>query len=134
MKKVIAGLLSFILTALIATTALAAPPQTVQPMWKNVISVTPTIYASTDEYACEIYAIEGTSRIACTLTLYEEKSPGSDAFIYKSSLTDTYNGSQHIFRKSCAIEEGLRYKIVVSASVTRNGYAEPISLSWIKQC
>lgn len=134
MKKIIAGFVSLMLTLIVATTTLAAPPQKAQLQWTNVFSMTPTIYAQTDEYACEIYALEGTTRIDCTIKLYEESTPGTNLFILKSSLSDTYNGSQHIFRGYYDIKEGLRYKIVVDATVTRNGYAEPVSLSWIKQC
>lgn len=135
MKKITAGLVSLILAVFISTSAIAAaPPETVQPMWDNVFSVSPTMYASTGEYASEIFAVSGTTKIECTLILSEETSPNSNVFVEKSRLNETYYGNCHVFRGKYAIKSGVRYKLETIASVTRNGYTESINVPWIKKC
>ena len=67
MKKFLRSLLAItLLLGIVSTTALAA-----EPRWRNVASISPSMSAYDGSYTSAIIALEGTTKIECTLTLYE---------------------------------------------------------------
>ena len=68
MKKFLRSLLAItLLLGIVSTTALAA-----EPRWRNVASISPSMSAYDGSYTSAIIALEGTTKIECTLTLYEK--------------------------------------------------------------
>ena len=66
MKKFLRSLLAItLLLGIVSTTALAA-----EPRWRNVASISPSMSAYDGSYTSAIIALEGTTEIECTLTLY----------------------------------------------------------------
>lgn len=65
-KKLWATLVAFIALMVFATSAFAAA------RWRNVASISPSISAGDNNYTCEISCLSGTTKIDCTLVLYEK--------------------------------------------------------------
>lgn len=123
MKNVVKSILMLILVAsLLCTTVFA-----VQERWKNVASITPVIDKGIGFYSSAIKGEPGTTKIECTLTLYEKTWYGT----YKevSHISETYYGQTHTFIGYYNIEAGKTYKLVTEATVTCNGVAEDVSSS-----
>lgn len=126
MKRVVKSILAFMLVALLLCTTVFA----VQPRWQNVVSIAPSINLSSNQYMSTIDGKTGTTKIECTLTLYEKTWYGS----YKevSHVSETYYGQSHTFIGYYNIEAGKTYKLVTEATVTCNGIAEDVSSSFEK--
>jgi len=119
MKKFLRSLLAItLLLGIVSTTALAA-----EPRWRNVASISPSMSA---------YALEGTTKIECTLTLYEKGFFGN--YTQVSQVSETYNGPRHEFVGYYAIKSGTTYKLNTTAKVTRNGVTETVSTDFEKRC
>lgn len=65
-KKLWAVLVAFVALTVFATSAFAAV------RWRNVASIYPGISAGDNSYTCEISCLSGTTKIDCTLVLYEK--------------------------------------------------------------
>ena len=76
-------------------------------------------------YTSAIIALEGTTKIECTLTLYEKGFFGN--YTQVSQVSETYNGPRHEFVGYYAIKSGTTYKLNTTAKVTRNGVTETVS-------
>lgn len=128
MKKILRSFLAVaLLLGIVSTTALA-----VEPRWSNVASISPSISAYDGSYTSDIIGIDGTTKIVCTLTLYEKGLFGN----YKqvAQTTETYNGPRHEFVGYYAIKSGTAYKLNTTAKVTRNGVTETVSTDFEKRC
>lgn len=79
-----------------------------------------------------IIALEGTTKIECTLTLYEKGFFGN--YTQVSQVSETYNGPRHEFVGYYAIKSGTTYKLNTTAKVTRNGVTETVSTDFEKRC
>ena len=83
------------------------------------------ISGSAGTYSCSINGVSGTTKISATLVLYEKGWLGGYTEVARTSHT-TYSAS--FFKSdSYSFSSGKTYKLEVSGTVTRNGYAEPVS-------
>lgn len=112
---------------IVSTTTLAA-----EPRWRNVASISPSMSAYDGSYTSAIIALEGTTKIECTLTLYEKGFFGN--YTQVSQVSETYNGPRHEFVGYYAIKSGTTYKLNTTAKVTRNGVTETVSTDFEKRC
>lgn len=88
-KKLWAVLVAFVALTVFATSAFAAV------RWRNVASIYPGISAGDNSYTCEISCLSGTTKIDCTLVLYEKGLFGTYSEVSRSS--STYYGHTHEF-------------------------------------
>ena len=135
MKKFICIVLTVVL-ALSCMSAFAAEPlssqeggtttqESITPVWVNTLSIIPSISGSAGTYSCSINGVSGTTKISATLVLYEKGWLGGYTEVARTSHT-TYSAS--FFKSdSYSFSSGKTYKLEVSGTVTRNGYAEPVS-------
>ena len=135
MKKFICIVLTVVL-ALSCMSAFAAEPlssqeggttaqESITPFWVNTLSIIPSISGSAGTYSCSINGVSGTTKISATLVLYEKGWLGGYTEVARTSHT-TYSAS--FFKSdSYSFSSGKTYKLEVSGTVTRNGYAEPVS-------
>ena len=139
MKKFICIVLTVVL-ALSCMSAFAAEPlssqeggtttqESITPFWVNTLSIIPSISGSAGTYSCSINGVSGTTKISATLVLYEKGWLGGYTEVARTSHT-TYSAS--FFKSdSYSFSSGKTYKLEVSGTVTRNGYAEPVSATII---
>lgn len=125
-KKLWAVLVAFVALTVFATSAFAAV------RWRNVASIYPGISAGDNSYTCEISCLSGTTKIDCTLVLYEKGLFGTYSEVSRSS--STYYGHTHEFSGTANIKSGTTYKLVTTATVTRNGSSETVSNTFEKKC
>lgn len=71
-KKLCATFLTLLALMVFATSVFAA-----EARWRNVTKITPIILASTNTYSSVINGSEGTTKIDCTLILYEKNPSGT---------------------------------------------------------
>lgn len=102
------------------------------PFRRNVASISPSMSAYDGSYTSAIIALEGTTKIECTLTLYEKGFFGN--YTQVSQVSETYNGPRHEFVGYYAIKSGTTYKLNTTAKVTRNGVTETVSTDFEKRC
>ena len=126
MKKFICIVLTVVL-ALSCMSAFAAEPlssqeggttaqESITPFWVNTLSIIPSISGSAGTYSCSINGVS---------VLYEKGWLGGYTEVARTSHT-TYSAS--FFKSdSYSFSSGKTYKLEVSGTVTRNGYAEPVS-------
>lgn len=88
-KKLWAVLVAFVALTVFATSAFAVV------RWRNVASIYPGISAGDNSYTCEISCLSGTTKIDCTLVLYEKGLFGTYSEVSRSS--STYYGHTHDF-------------------------------------
>ena len=127
MKKIVSIFISVALTAVLCVTAFAA-----QPRWKNVIAISPTISAASKTYTSYIVAVQDTTKIECTLVLYEKGLFGNYTEVDRTS--STYYGFRHEFSGSYDIKSGKTYKLTTTITVTANGTSETVSYDFEKRC
>ena len=111
MKKIVSVIISVVLAAVLCVTAFA-----VQPRWKNVISISPTISAASQTYTSYIVAVQDTTKIEVDRT------------------SSTYYGFRHEFSGSYDIKSGKTYKLTTTITVTANGTSETVSYDFEKRC
>ena len=80
-KKLWAVLVAFVALTVFATSAFAVV------RWRNVASIYPGISAGDNSYTCEISCLSGTTKIDCTLVLYEKGLFGTYSEVSRSSST-----------------------------------------------
>ena len=112
-KKLCATFLTLLALMVFATSVFAA-----EARWRNVTKITPIILASTNTYSSVINGLEGTTKIDCTLILYEKNPSGT-----YSEFSGTAN-----------IKSGTTYKLETIATVTCNGSDETVSTTFEKKC
>lgn len=128
MKKILRRFLAVaLLLGVVSTTALA-----MEPRWSHVASISPSMSAYDGNYTSDRIGIDGTTKIECTLTLYEKGFFGN----YKqvAQTTGTYNGPRHEVIGYYSIESGTIYKRNTTAKVTRNGVTETVLIDFEKRC
>lgn len=127
MKKIVSIFISVALAAVLCVTAFAA-----QPRWKNVIAISPTISAASKTYTSYIVAVQDTTKIECTLVLYEKGLFGNYTEVDRTS--SSYYGFEHEFRGSYDIKSGKTYKLTTTITVTANGTSETVNYDFEKRC
>ena len=128
MKKILRSILAVaLLLGIVSTTAFA-----VQPRWENVASISPSMSASDGSYTSAIIALEGTTKIECTLTLYERGFWGNYKQVDQTS--ETYYGPRHELIGYYDIKSGTTYKLNTTATVTCNGVTETVTYDFEKRC
>lgn len=128
MKKLLQCILSItLLLGIVSTTVMAA-----EPRWNTVASINPSISSSDGSYASAIIGFNGTTKIQCTLTLYEKGFFGN--YTQVSQTSSTYNGQAHEFVGYYSIKSGKTYKLNTTATVTCNGTTETVSYDFEKRC
>ena len=105
-KKLWAVLVAFVALTVFATSAFAVV------RWRNVASIYPGISAGDNSYTCEISCLSGTTKIDCTLVLYEKGLFGTYSEVSRSS--STYYGHTHEFSGTANIKSGTTYKLVTT--------------------
>ena len=128
MKKMLRSVLAVVLLLGIVTTTAFA----VQPRWETVASLSPSMSASDGDYTCAIIGLDGTTKIECTLTLYEKGFWGNYKQVAQTS--DTYYGQMHEFSGNYPIKSGTTYKLNTTATVTCNGVTETVTYDFEKRC
>ena len=125
MKKLFKTLIFICLfTLLLCTTAFAA-----EARWKNVLSITPSITSS--NYSTSVQCVGETTKIKCTMVLYERGLFGSYTEISRSSDV-TYDHIAY-FSHSANITKGKTYKLTTTLEVTANGTTETVSNEFEKK-
>lgn len=104
----------------------------VEPRWKNVIAISPTISAESQSYSSYIVADPKATKMECTLVLYEKGFWGNYPEVDRTS--STYYGFRHEFNGSYAIKAGTTYKLTTTVTVTANGTSETVSYDFDKRC
>lgn len=126
MKRFVCIVISLmILATLMTTLAFAA-----EPRWNNVASITPYISEPDDCYSCVIIGLKGTTKIDCTMVLYEKTWWGT--YTEVSRTNEVYNGKTYEFNGYYAISAAKTYKLDITAIVTCNGVNETVSCSFEK--
>ena len=100
----------------------------VEPRWKNVIAISPTISAESSY----IVADPKATKMERTLVLYEKGFWGNYTEVDRTS--STYYGFRHEFNGSYAIKAGTTYKQTTTVTVTANGTSETVSYDFDKRC
>ena len=90
-----------------------------------------TLTAAISIFSCTS-CLSGTTKIDCTLVLYEKGLFGTYSEVSRSS--STYYGHTHEFSGTANIKSGTTYKLVTTATVTRNGSSETVSNTFEKKC
>lgn len=128
MKRILSLIIATILICMTLTPVAFASDM----RWKNVAYVSVDIDSSYGTYESEIQGNKGTSKIVCTLVLYEKNLWGT----YKqvSQTKETYYGRDKTFVGTYNFKSGTTYKLVSTATVTCNGVAETVSASTEKKC
>lgn len=121
-----------ILAIFFAATLLSTTVYAVQARWANVRQILPTISAASGCYSCSIEGLPGTTKIECSLTLYEKAEDGN--FVEVSHVSETCYVSNHKFVGYYNIKRGKTYRLVAAATVTCNGIAEDVSSTFEKNC
>lgn len=128
MKKFLRSILVVaLLLGVITTTAFA-----IVPRWNNVVSISPSMSASDGSYTSAIIGMNGTTKIECTLTLYEKGFWGN--YTQVDQVRNTYFGQMHEFIGHYDIKSGTTYKLNTTATVTCNGATETVTYDFEKRC
>ncbi|MCQ5080224.1 hypothetical protein NE586_10005 [Gemmiger formicilis] len=126
-KKLCAIFITILAFMLFAPAAFAADAR-----WRNVATITPAISARDGSYASVVSCLEGTTKIECTLVLYEKNWLGAYSEI--SRCSSTYYGQKGKFSGTANIKSGTTYKLETIATVTRNGSSETVNTTFEKKC
>ena len=102
--------------------------------WVNTSSVSCTLNFSGNKAACSaiVSGMSGTTKITGTLTLYRQSG---SSWVYVDSWSGSSDSSVLRFSESAMVSSGYNYKVVVNASVYRNGTWETVEKeSAVKYC
>lgn len=121
MKRFLAVILVIIFTLIISSATVLAT----EPRWANIISITSNIAVSSDSYSTTIEGLAGTTKIKCTLVLYEKNWLGVEHEVSRTS--DTYYGQIHEFVGQYDMSASRKYVLKTTATVTTNGVDETIN-------
>ena len=128
MKKFLRSVLVVAIMLGIVTTTVFA----IEPRWSTVTSISPSISAYDGSYTSDIIALNDTTKIECTLTLYERGFWGNYKQVDQTS--ETYYGPRHEFIGYYEIKSGTTYKMHTTATVTCNGVTETVTYDFEKRC
>lgn len=126
MKKAASMLICFVFAAVFLCTAAFAA----EPRWSNVATISSQISANDGRYTSTITCLSGTTKIDCTLILYEKGWFGSYSEVSRTS--EVYYGQVHEFVGYYDIKSNKTYKLTTQATVTRNGQDEYVENSFEK--
>lgn len=132
-KRLVALFMSFLLLICFETSAYAALPEVVEPLWNNISTVSHTLNFNTspaNSYA-SIIGKSGTTNITGTLNVYKQTSSGWTlvGHDYDTTTTDVL-----AFYVEFDAEPGAYYQSVLNFSVTINGVVEPETLYEFATC
>ena len=119
MKKILRLIWLVLLAAIVLSTTVFA----VQPRWENAQTLILDIGST--NYSCTIDGKMGTTKMECTMTLYEQDWLGNRTEV--AHYSGTYNGRYHVFTGYYNIQSGKTYILTMDGSVTCNNVTEPIS-------
>lgn len=124
--------ISILLVLLMIVSVCAVSAYAAEPRWTNVASMSPIIAADSGTYGNQVAGMSGTTRIACTLVLYEK---GWFGYSEVARTSETYDGGGHFFYGTYSnIKSGKKYRLDTTVTVTRNGVDETVTTSFEKQC
>ena len=121
-----------IFALIIASFVLCMSAFAAEVRWKSVVAVSPTISAADQSYSSYIVAVPETSKMVCTLVLYEKGFWGNYTEVSRSS--STYYGFRNEFSGTYAVEAGKTYKLTTTVVVTANGQSETVNYDFEKKC
>lgn len=123
------------LFSLLPLTTFAAQPEILYPMWDNTRGVTATLSfnGNTGNVAVTIIGKSGVDNITADIKLYYKNTSGSWVEIYNNWSYDVDQMTLTATESFTGVE-GREYKIEVSGSVTKDGYAEPVSKTATATC
>ncbi len=127
MKKVISLLLVVVVICMLCCGTVFAA----EPRWANIVTITPDISESSDQFGLTIYAIPGTTKIQCDMTLYKKGLFGETQVGHRSSI---YYGQVQSFFSSATIDKGSTYRLAATITVTANGKSETINYEYENAC
>ncbi|MEG0304535.1 MAG: hypothetical protein RR764_09750 [Oscillospiraceae bacterium] len=132
MKKLLSIVLISILVLGLSTATFAAQNEvSITPRWTNTSLITPDISKLANNYSAHIMGYTGTTKIECTMVLYEKGWFGSYTEVSRNN--QTANQSVKTFVASYTYTSGKTYKLEVTTVVTRNGTAETVTVSTEKK-
>lgn len=106
-KKLCATFLTLLALMVFATSVFAA-----EARWRNVTKITPIILASTNTYSSVINGSEGTTKIDCTLILYEKNQSGTyseiSRFLPDETMNKLFTGADG---ETLYTDDGYQYKL-----------------------
>lgn len=123
------------LFSILPLTTFAAQPEILYPMWDNTRGVTATLSfnGNTGNVAVTIIGKSGVDNITANIKLYYKNTSGSWVQIYNNWSYDVDQMTLTATESFTGVE-GREYKIEVSGSVTKDGYAEPVSKTATATC
>lgn len=124
-----------IIVSIIPLSVQAAQKEPVVPMWTNVVSVGASITFSgtTGNVTVTFVGRPGVTNITSDIRLYYKNTSGSWVEILKDWEYDVDQMSLTVTESFAAVA-GREYKIEVSGTVSKGGYAEPISKTATATC
>lgn len=123
---IISGILMF---SLFNVSALAMEDSQIEPYrWTNIRTVTSgiTFNGTTGSFTASIIGVNGTSKITASAKLYYKNSSGTWIEIPKS-WSYSENSDTMVIYETFTGTSGVEYKVVLDATVTKDGYDEPVS-------
>lgn len=127
MKKFVSLLLVVLMVCMLCCGVASAA----EPRWRNIVTITPEISASTDNFGVAIVTVPGTTKIQCDMTLYKKGLFGETQVGHRSSI---FYGASQSFYSSAVIDNGSTYRLEATITVTANGQAETINYEYEKAC
>lgn len=100
----------------------------ISPQWTNVNDITLDLYFEDGEACCsgKIRALSGTTRISAIFKLERKISSG---WVLEKSWSQTSSTNSLSFFGKDAVSTGYKYRLSVTADVTRNGVTETVYTS-----
>lgn len=125
MKKLISSLIALLLIFAVSTSVFAATPR-----WSNIAGISGSISPSSGIYTGTVVGNNGTSKIVCTVVLYEKGWFGSTSEV--SRISKTFYEQSGSCVGNYSYTTGKTYRIDVTATVYINGVGETVTSSFEK--
>lgn len=127
MKKLFSLALIAILVFTVSTAAFAASNEFgISPRWTNTSLITPDISNAASNYSADVIGYTGTTKIDCTMILYEKGWFGSYTEVSRNN--QIANQSVKTFVANYTYTSGKTYRLEVTTVVTRNGTSETVTV------
>lgn len=131
MKKLVSILLSLVLVGCLSVGVFAASPDAgITPYWTNTSMIAPSISPASGNYSANIVGNPGTTKISCTMVLYEKGFFGYKEVSRKSGSVDE---PAAFFFESYSFSSGKTYLLEVSSTVRIAGVDETANISFEKK-
>lgn len=132
-KKLLALMMTVLMLVCFGTSAYAALPETIEPLWDNIQNTTHTMYFDGDRGSVlgSITGKSGTTNITGTLNVYKQTTTGW--VLVGRDYGSTTERVLGLYVEYTA-EPGAYYQSVLNFSVTINGVVEPETLYEYATC